>query len=51
MMKRVHDQCVKGFDSHIVVATDNDKIFRYCKSEKIDSIMTSTNCLTGTDRV
>ena len=51
MIKRVHEQCVKGFDGHIVVATDSDKIFRYCKSENIDSIMTAANCLTGTDRV
>lgn len=51
MIKRVYDQCIKGFNGQIVVATDSDKIFSYCKSEKIHSIMTSINCLTGTDRV
>lgn len=35
----------------LVVATDDSKIYNYCESESIPVIMTSDNCLTGTDRI
>jgi len=51
MIKRVYNQCSIGFEGKILVATDSDKIYNYCMSERIDSIMTSKHCKTGTDRV
>lgn len=35
----------------VVVATDNKKILNFCRNKKIDTILTSTSCKTGTDRV
>lgn len=51
MIKRVYDQCLKGFDGKVIVATDDNRIDSYCKSNNINSIVTSTSCITGTDRV
>ena len=51
MIKRVYNQCLKGFEGEIVVATDDESIDNYCKTNNIDSIITSYNCITGTDRV
>jgi 3-deoxy-manno-octulosonate cytidylyltransferase (CMP-KDO synthetase) len=52
MIKRVFDQCSVAIDpSCIYVATDNDKIARYCKEEDIQVVLTAETCLTGTDRV
>lgn len=51
MIKRVYDQCLKGFDGKVIVATDDDRIKSYCDRNNIDAIMTSANCVTGTDRV
>jgi 3-deoxy-D-manno-octulosonate cytidylyltransferase len=52
MIKRVYIQCKKStLLERVVVATDSEKIYDYCKSEEIDVIMTSKDCLTGTDRV
>ena len=36
---------------HVYVATDNEKIVNFLKKEKINFILTSKKCLTGTDRV
>ena len=33
------------------MATGDKKILNYCKKNKIQTIFTSKNCLTGTDRV
>ena len=38
-------------ETDLVVATDDKKIFNFVKRNKFKSIMTSRNCLTGTDRV
>ena len=35
----------------LVVATDDKRIQNFCKNNNIPSIMTSKNCLTGTDRI
>ncbi len=51
MIKRVYNQCLEGFTGQVIVATDSKIIHDYCLSERMESIMTSTSCLTGTDRV
>ena len=52
MIKRTYDQAKisKALD-FLVVATESELVFDYCKSEGMEVIMTSDNCLTGTDRV
>jgi 3-deoxy-D-manno-octulosonate cytidylyltransferase len=52
MIKRTYIQAVKSktIDA-IVVATDDNRIFSFCESENMSVILTSNNCLTGTDRV
>jgi len=37
--------------TNLIVATDNKKIYNLVKKNKFTPIMTSTKCLTGTDRV
>ena len=50
MIKRVYNKCVAtGLDT--VVATDDVRIARECTNNDIEFIMTSPDCLTGTDRV
>jgi len=50
MIKRVYDRCTEtGLDT--VVATDSDAIKEYCKANDVSFVMTSSDCLTGTDRV
>ena len=52
MIVRTYNQCKKVVsESKILVATDHKKIFNLCKRNKINVIMTSKKCLTGTDRV
>jgi len=52
MIKRVWDQCIQSIpEEDVFVATDSNKIKDYCVEEGMQSIMTSQNCLTGTDRV
>ena len=52
MIVRTYNQCKKVVNSSkILVATDHKKIFRLCKKKNINVMMTSTKCLTGTDRV
>ena len=44
--------CSKAISANnIFVATDSKKIVKVCKEYGIRSIMTSSSCLTGTDRV
>lgn len=52
MVKRTYLQAKKSnlLDA-LVVATESEKIKEYCESENIPVIMTSDNCLTGTDRL
>lgn len=35
----------------LLVATDDERILDYCRSEGIPAMMTSESCLTGTDRI
>ena len=52
MIKRTYIQAQKSkLLDDIVVATDDGAIFDFCVSEKINVVMTSDECLTGTDRV
>ncbi len=52
MIIRTFEQCEKIIDrKKIIVATDNKKIKNLCEKYKIQVIMTSSKCLTGTDRV
>ena len=52
MIKRVYEQCVKTVDpSLIYVATDDQRIKKHCEKNNIQCLMTSNNCLTGTDRI
>lgn len=52
MIKRTYNQAKKSkLLNKLVVATDNDLIKTYCESEKIPVIMTSEECMTGTDRI
>jgi len=52
MLVRTYKQCLKAIEKEkIFVATDNSKIKDLCDQFEIQSILTSENCLTGTDRV
>jgi len=52
MIQRTWEQCVQSFPKEkIFVATDDQRIETHCLEIGIQTIMTSTNCLTGTDRV
>lgn len=52
MIQRVWEQCCKAFDPNLIfVATENEKILEHCLENGIQCVMTSDNCLTGTDRV
>ena len=52
MIIRTYRQCLKVFPAKLVyIATDNNKIKKVCEKEKAKVIMTSSKCLTGTDRV
>ncbi len=52
LLERVWDQCSKAAPKDkIYIATDNKKIYNYCLKKKYQCLMTSTKCLTGTDRV
>ena len=52
MIIRTSMQCLKVVKrSQLIVATDDKRIQRCCKKYSINSILTSKNCKTGTDRV
>ena len=52
MIHRVYDQCKEAIDpSLIYVATDDESIENHCKKLGIQTILTSSSCNTGTDRV
>ncbi len=52
MIKRTYTQAKKSTQlDDLIVATDDQRIVDYCASENIPTIMTSENCLTGTDRL
>lgn len=52
MIKRTFAQAKKSLLlDYLIVATEDQRIIDYCKSENIPVMMTSSTCLTGTDRV
>lgn len=52
LLYRVWRQCCKAFPpEQIYVATDDERIRDHCSLHGMQWIMTSDNCLTGTDRV
>lgn len=52
LIQRTYNQCAKAFPKErIYIATENIQIENHCKAENMQVIMTSDNCLTGTDRV
>lgn len=52
MIKRTYEQAKKSkLLDELVVATEHEKIKNYCDNENIPVIMTTDNCLTGTDRI
>ena len=52
MIQRVYERCIKAVESNLVyVATDDDRIRSVCESFGAKVVMTSPQCLTGTDRV
>lgn len=52
MIKRTYNQCIKAVASSLVyVATDDKKIYDHCIANEMQVVMTSEDCLTGTDRV
>lgn len=52
MIKRTYLQAKKSPHlKNLLVATEDQRIVDYCNSENIPVVMTSDNCLTGTDRL
>lgn len=52
IIQRTYEQCLKAVNRDLVyVATDSERIFDHCKSLGIQTVMTSSDALTGTDRV
>lgn len=52
MIKRVYEQCVKTVDPNLIyIATEDQRIKNHCEQHNMQCIMTSSACLTGTDRV
>lgn len=52
MIIRTYRQCLKAVPSNLIyIATDHDLVKKTCSKEGAQVVMTSSNCLTGTDRV
>ncbi len=52
MIQRTWERCNLAVPAEdIYVATDDNRIADHCEERGIQSVMTSSNCLTGTDRV
>jgi 3-deoxy-manno-octulosonate cytidylyltransferase (CMP-KDO synthetase) len=52
MIQRVYEICEKAIGgSQVYIATDDVRIQEHCLAENMNVVMTSSSCLTGTDRV
>jgi 3-deoxy-manno-octulosonate cytidylyltransferase (CMP-KDO synthetase) len=52
MIRRTYEQCTKAVaPNKVVVATDDEEIINHCENQDMNAIMTSPDCLTGTDRI
>jgi 3-deoxy-manno-octulosonate cytidylyltransferase (CMP-KDO synthetase) len=52
MIMHVYERCIKALPPEdVYVGTDDERISSFCKKNSIAVVMTSPQCLTGTDRV
>lgn len=52
LIQRTYEQCILAADPTLVyVATDSQEIADHCRARNMQVVMTSSQCLTGTDRV
>jgi len=52
MIQRTYEQCLEALPAQdVYIATDNTTIQKHCKEFNANVIMTSSSCLTGTDRI
>lgn len=52
MLLRTFERCLKVTTrKNILIATDDKRIEKFCHKHTINVLMTSKNCLTGTDRI
>lgn len=52
LIQRTYERCAAGFSpERIYVATDDERVRSHCEGLGINTLMTSPDCLTGTDRV
>ena len=52
LIQRTYNQCIKVLNSvNVFIATDHEGIEKHCIENRMNYVMTSKNCLTGTDRV
>ncbi|RXK87345.1 3-deoxy-manno-octulosonate cytidylyltransferase [Filimonas effusa] len=52
MLQRTYEQCIKAVPRELVyVATEDERIMEHCKAFNMQAVLTSDNCLTGTDRI
>lgn len=52
MLLRTYEQCIKAVDKNLVyVATEDQRIVDHCDAHGMNVLLTSDNCLTGTDRL
>ena len=52
LLQHVWEKCVSAVgEQNVVIATDDERIRRHCDEYKMNVVMTSSSCLTGTDRM
>ena len=52
MLQRTFEKCIEALSKQdVYIATDNLKIKKHCEDFGANVLMTSTSCLTGTDRI
>lgn len=52
MLRRVFEQCAQAVpEKDIYVATEDERIMDFCRSNQMPCVLTTDDCLTGTDRV
>lgn len=52
VIHRTYEQCLKAIPENLVyIATDSNKIKKHVESFTSNVVLTSSNCLTGTDRI
>ena len=52
MIRRVWEKCIEALSAdQVIIATDDERIVQHCEENKMNTILTSKECLTGTDRI